>query len=170
VKTRLRLALDHNFPRPIIDVVMKLVPEADLLPLQTFNDGGMLATLPDWKLLVALHRKPDVHGLVSMDEDFKSKPKELVTLRQTRLSAVVVSGVGHDPVRATGLVLHKLPQICGQHTDRRAQLWYLSSGPAQACDITDELDRLARRRDTTSAALLKDNRLSRRQLDAEPLW
>lgn len=69
MKARLRLALDHNFPRPIIDVVMKLVPEADLLPLQTFDDGGMLATLPDWKLLVALHRKPDVHGLPLVGRD-----------------------------------------------------------------------------------------------------
>lgn len=166
---RLRFALDHNFPRKIVDTIMALVPEAELLPLAAIDERGMLARLPDWKLLIALYRAENISGLVSMDEDFKAKPKELVTLEQTKLSVVVVAGVGHDPVRAAGLVLHKLPQICGQHSPRRGQLWYLASGSPDARNIRKELARIADRRKTTPRQLLDDHKLSKRQLDSEAL-
>jgi hypothetical protein len=110
-----------------------------------------------------------VDGLVSMDDDFRWKPKELITLEQTKLTVVIVSGVGHDPVRATGLVLHKLKQLCGQHTKRCGQLWYLASGPVDPRDIRKDLAALAGKRRTTADKLIAENKLTKRQLDSEAL-
>ncbi len=103
-----------------------------------------------------------------MDDDFVAKPQELVTLFQTRLTAVVVAGVGHDPVRATGLLLHKLPSIQGQTTERRAQLWRLASTAAKSMSIREQIARIARRQGVQAKAWMDRYRLTPEQLERPP--
>jgi len=164
--TGLRIALDHNFPRPIVASLGAWTPNAELTTIDSLDP--VFATLPDWKLLIALHRA-DVDALVTNDEDFVCRPRELVTLEQTRLTAIVIAGLGHDPVRALGLLLHKLPSICGQMSDRRGQLWQLASGPIAPRKIHDLLGRIASRNSSTIEDIRRRYRLSPRQLAVEPL-
>jgi hypothetical protein len=108
-------------------------------------------------------------ALVTNDDDFVCRPRELVTLEQTRLTAIVIAGLGHDSVRALGLLLHKLPTICGQMTAKRGQLWQLASGPLSPRRIHDLLGRIASRSACTIEELRRQHHLSPRQLSTEPL-
>jgi hypothetical protein len=63
-----------------------------------------------------------------------------VILEQTRLTVVIVGGVGHDPVRGLGLLLHKLAAVCGHHSKKKGQLWVLRSGPVKATKLSEQID------------------------------
>jgi hypothetical protein len=161
--TPLRIALDHNFPRSIVGSLAQWITEAELTTIDSMDPA--FGRLPDWKLLIAFGED----GLVTNDEDFVARPRELVTLEQTRLTAIVITGLGHDPVRALGLLLHKLPTVCGQMTKRRGQLWQLASGPIGPKSIHDLLGKIASRSDSTIQEVRRRYQLTPRQLDHEPL-
>jgi hypothetical protein len=49
-----RLALDQNFPEPIVDGLADwLASDAELVPIRRIDDR--MATLDDWEVLLALH-------------------------------------------------------------------------------------------------------------------
>ena len=92
-----RLALDQNFPEPIVDGLADwLASDAELVPIRRIDDR--MATLDDWEVLLALHAD-DSHwdGLITTDSKILSLPRELAVLCQTKLTLVVVEAVGHDP-------------------------------------------------------------------------
>jgi hypothetical protein len=103
-----RFALDQNFPEPIVDGLADwLAPDAELVPIRRIDTR--MATLDDWEVLAALHSDKTVwDGLITTDAKMLSLPRELAVLSQTRLTLVVAEAVGHDPIKATGLVLAHL--------------------------------------------------------------
>ena len=121
-----RFALDQNFPLNILKALGH-IPEAILDPLQNVNPQ-LIRGYEDWEILLDLYRR-GYDGFVTADSSMIQLPKELAVLIQTRLTLVVVEGVGHDSVQGTGLLLIHLPHIAHQTNPRSAQLWRLRPPP-----------------------------------------
>ena len=95
-------ALDHNFPRPIVDALVEFSVEAELVRVDQIDDR--MPDLDDWELLLALHHHDRAwDGLITTDSSMLQQPRELAVRLQTRLTLVVAMGSGHDPLKATGL-------------------------------------------------------------------
>ena len=65
-------------------------------------------------------------------------------IEQTTFSIVTCREAGHDPVKATGLLLTHLPTIGAQHDDTRPQVWRLRAAqqnPVKIGAIKESLER-----------------------------
>jgi hypothetical protein len=149
-------ALDHNFPEPLLKAVTKAVPDAELVPIREINDT--LAQMDDWELLLALHRDARPwDGLVTNDRAMLSLPKELAVLRQTKLTLVITEGEGHNPVRATGVLLCHLGHVCKLTRRDRAQVWVLRVTRKDPEPPERFLERIALLHKTTVEDMLKEH-------------
>jgi len=164
-------ALDQNFPQPIVALLAEyLTEEAELVPL-----GDIDRRLPDmendWELLLSLHHDGRPwDGLITTDTSMLSLERELAVLMQTRLTLVAAEEAGHDPLRATGLLLLHLPGICKATTPARAQIWHLRApGRLPHLDPWDQLGRVARHRSTSARRLYRNAQLSASELARDPL-
>ena len=142
-----RFALDQNFPLPIVDVLARYIVEAELVALSAI-DPALTRDTEDWQVLLALHKHAEHwDGLITTDSGMLLLPKEMAVLCQTNLTLVVAEGVGHDPVKATGLVLAHLPGICEKTDPEVPQLWVLRAATQPHEKPWDRL----RRRDAQQA-------------------
>jgi hypothetical protein len=121
---KLRFALDHNFPAPVLKSFELMFPDVELVPIAEIDEK--LTELDDWELFAALHgHDKRWDGLVTNDDKLLALPKEMTVLSQTNLTLVVAKGEGHSPIRAVGLLLCHLNHICHHTLDDRAQVWLL---------------------------------------------
>jgi hypothetical protein len=114
------LALDQNFPEPIVDALGDFLAEdAELVPIRRIDPR--LPTADDWQVLQALHadQRP-WDGLITSDSNMLGLPRELAVLCQTKLTLVVTIAAGHDPIKATGLLLAHLSVVCETDPARSA--------------------------------------------------
>jgi hypothetical protein len=163
-----RFALDQNFPQPIVEVLREFMTEAELVAVGDID--ARLTDIDDWEVLLALHHHAEEwDGLITTDGGMLSLPRELSVLMQTKLTLVVADASGHDPLKATGLVLTYLPWIAA-HTQRDiAQVWVLRSGNKPYEDPWDWMTKLAGRRGTTANALYAEEKLAADELAHDPL-
>ena len=126
-------------------------------------DNQLTHDVEDWVILAELSRRGDIHGFITCDENMLRLPKELAVLRQTQLTMVVFSESGHDPLRATGLLLQHLPSIVARW-EPIAQLWILRSTQKAAEDIDAYVARVADSGGISREQLLKTNQLSPEEL------
>lgn len=108
-----RLALDQNFPTPILEAVARFVPEVDLVPLRSID--RRLSELGDRELVIALHQLGWV-GLVTNNYKMLQVPRELAAILKTKLGLFAIEGTGGDPVRASGAILLDLPGVLKDFT------------------------------------------------------
>jgi hypothetical protein len=156
-------ALDHNFPEPLLRATAMAIPDAELVPIREIALD--MAELEDWQLLLRLYRDDRRwDGLITNDKAMLSMAKELTVLRQTKLTLVIPEGEGHNPVRATGVLLCHLSHICGLTRRDRAQVWVLrvSRKDPEAPDVY--LERIAAHKKTTVDALIVEHELSEHEL------
>lgn len=157
-------ALDQNFPEPIVEALAEhLADDADLVPVRRID--SRLTTVDDWEILRALHvdtRPWD--GLITTDRHMLGLPKELAVLCQTKLSLVVAEAVGHDPIRATGLVLAHLGSICHDTNPDRAQVWTLRTVKKSPENPWDYMTRAAEQQQVAAEVLYKRERLRKADL------
>ncbi len=122
----LHFVLDHNFPYQVVHGLdwppsLRLSGLKDIAP--------HLADEPDdWRILIGLATRGDVDGFITNDDDMLELPEEMVALSRTRLTLVVTAGVGHNPLRASGLLMAYLPEIArrlGNESPRRATIYRL---------------------------------------------
>ncbi|MGH2884735.1 MAG: hypothetical protein ACRDPA_18870 [Solirubrobacteraceae bacterium] len=163
-----RFALDQNFPRPIVETLREFMTEAELVSLGDIDER--LSELDDWEVLLALrHHEEDWDGLITTDSGMLALPRELSVLMQTKLTLVVAAAAGHDPLKATGLVLTYLPWIAA-HTQRdMAQVWVLRSGNKPHGDPWETLERVAQRHGRTAQELYAEAKLSEAEFAQNPL-
>jgi integrase len=64
-------------------------------------------------------------------------------LRQTNLTLVAAHDSGHDPLKASGLLLAHLPWICSKTTPDQGQYWRLSTRNQPAKEPWEALERIA---------------------------
>ena len=163
----LRFALDHNFPQPLVAKLGPYFPEADLVPIEQIDPG--FATLDDWDVLLALHLLGGPAGLVTCDASMLDLPRAVAVLVQTKQALVVTEGVGHDPFRATGLLLTHLSSVCKRLKPGSGQVWRLSASEKRPDDPWKELTRLAGREKLSPPELYERERLSAVELLTNPL-
>lgn len=163
-----RFALDQNFPRPIVETLREFMTEAELVSLGDIDER--LSELDDWEVLLALrHHHEDWDGLITTDSGMLALPRELSVLMQAKLTLVVAAAAGHDPLKATGLVLTYLPWIAA-HTQRDvAQMWVLRSRNKPHDDPWQAMERVAERHRTTAQELYAETKLSEAELARNPL-
>jgi hypothetical protein len=102
------VALDHNFPTPLLALLGEAMPEVRLLPIRDIDPR--LAEFDEDAMIVALHQL-ESGCLVTTDRRLHD-PVTLVAIEQTRSTVGVIEGVGDDPVRAVGtLLLGLLPAL-----------------------------------------------------------
>jgi len=164
-------ALDQGFPQPIVNSLHEyLENEASLVPLSTI-DERLSSDMNDWEILLALHHHIDPwDGLISTDSGMLNLGRELAALMQTKLTLVVCRAAGHDPVRATGLLLTNLSTICDQTRPDRPQVWPLGGGRKRPPDDPwDHFSRAAEKRNMTVGEMRSEEWLSREELARNPL-
>jgi hypothetical protein len=161
-------ALDQNFPQPIVDALTEYIIEAELVPIARIDE--QLATLEDWEVMLALHHHERAwDGLITTDANMLALPRELSVLMQTKLTLVVAKESGHDPIKATGLLLAYLPGICQRTQPEQAQVWTLRAVQRSADDPWEKMERVALQRATTASKLYAANKLSSEEIGHDPL-
>jgi hypothetical protein len=103
VSVPLRLALDQNFPTPLIEVVRQYLP-ADLQLTILHRIDPALSELSDRELFIALNQL-DLDGLITNNYKMLDVPEELAAIVAAKAVVVAVEGLGHDPIRAVGALL-----------------------------------------------------------------
>lgn len=161
-------ALDQNFPQGIASVLDEYMAEADLVPVEQIDPR--MATVDDWEILLALsHHEYPWDGLITTDSGMLSLPREIAVLCQTKLTLVVAEESGHDPLKATGLVLSHLPGICKRTDPDAAQLWVLRATSKPPENPWKRMSRIAEHRNTTALEIYADFKLSAADLARNPL-
>jgi hypothetical protein len=164
-----RFALDQNFPQPIIEAVAEFIPEVVLVPL-TEIDPLLTVEMDDWEVLLALHHHAEEwDGLITNDHHILTSPRELAVLRQTGLTLVVVQSLGHDPIRATGLLFMHLEYIGRETTPERPQVWRLVARNRPGDDPWDYIVRIAQQQGRDPNHVWNDARLTAAELAQDPL-
>lgn len=163
--TGARFAMDHNFPQPLVKALGSYFAEAELVAIQDID--SRLPELDDWALLLALHQAGGWAGLITCDANILKLPRELAVLLQTKQALVIAEAAGHDPLKATGLLLTHLPSVCKRLSLGTAQLWRLSAVEKRPEDPWSALKRLTGSGTTTE--LYNANKLTDAELRASPL-
>lgn len=163
-------ALDQNFPQPVLAALGDFIIEAELIPLGDI-DSRLTEDMEDWQVLLALHHHArEWDGLITTDSSMLKLPRELATLLQTRLTLVVAEEAGHDPLRATGLLLLHLPSICGDTDPNTSQVWRLRAQARRPpINPWEEMLRVAEHQNTEPGGLYRDHKLSESELASNPL-
>lgn len=92
---RLRLALDQNFPTPLINAVRRYLPTTmDVASLREIDPR--LFDLDDRPLFLALHQL-GWGGLITNNYKMLYVPAEIAAIVKTKSVVVAVKGLGHDP-------------------------------------------------------------------------
>ena len=118
----LRLALDQNFPTPILAALAEYIVDIELIPLRKIDPR--LSSLDDRTLVVAL-RQLGFPGMVTNNYKMLKNPKELAAIIATKLTVFAIEGVGDDPIRATGALLLDLPGALKRMDSRKAQVFWM---------------------------------------------
>ena len=161
-------ALDQNFPSPIVAALADSIPEAELVPIADID--RRMATLDDWDVLHALHTDPRPWaGLITNDAAMLAIVEVVAMLIQTKLTLVVADAAGHDPIRATGLLLTHLPWICENVDPKTPQLWHLRATHRPHADPWDHMRELAKRAGVTSSQHHRRHTLTAAALKVSPL-
>lgn len=162
----LRLALDQNFPAPILRVLAGYIRGAELVPVGDIDPRLPLAD--DWELLLALSQR-GFDGLATQDAKMLNLPKELLVIERTKLKVIAIESTGHQPVAATGILLAHLDRLRAQADPRRAQVWRLSVKLGQPLDPGDILNNVAGHLHASPSHLRRDHALSPAEMVADPL-
>jgi PIN like domain len=120
--SRTELALDQNFPEPVLRALAEYVVDIQLVPLRRIH--ARLPTLDDRQLVIALSQLGWT-GLVTNNYRMLKNPKELAAILKTKLTVFAIEGVGDDPLRATGAVLLDLPGALRRVVPGRAQVFWM---------------------------------------------
>jgi len=84
-----RLALDQNFPTPILAALSEFIVDIELIPLRRIDPR--LSSLDDRTLVVALHQL-GFPGLVTNNYKMLKNPNELAAIVATKLTVFAIEG------------------------------------------------------------------------------
>ena len=161
-------ALDQNFPQPLVRAVAPFMPEVELVPIREIN--ARLADMEDWEVLLALHHHERTwDGLVTTDSSMLNQPRELAVVRQTNITLVIAHDAGHDPIKATGLLLAHLDYICARTTPDEPQIWHLTARNRPGRDPWAYLEDVAEHQNRDVEEVWSEGRLAPSELRRDPL-
>jgi hypothetical protein len=147
----LRLALDQNFPTPLINAVRSYLPaELDLRSLREIDPR--LSDLDDRPLFIALHQL-GLDGLITNNYKMLDVPTEIAAIVKTKMIVIAIEGLGHDPLRAVGALLLELPGLAGRIRPRTSNVFRLAYRRRAPEEAWTYLQRAAERRGEEPRAL-----------------
>lgn len=149
--TKLRLALDQNFPIPLIEAVRTYLP-TNLEIAHLKNIDRRMSDLDDRSLIIALHQG-GWNGLITNNYKMLDVPAEVAAIVKTKLTVVAVEGLGHDPLRAVGALLLELPGIANRIRPKQANVFRLTYRRRQATDAWEYFKDAASRHERDPADL-----------------
>lgn len=165
---RLRLALDENFPTPLVTSLREYIREVELVPVREID--ARLPGLEDWQLLLALHkRRPAWAGMVTADARMLNLPREVCVLKQTGLALVVAESAGMDPLVATGVLLAALPRVAQRLREKPGGIFRLRPPHVARESPDDPLGSIAKHRSTNGRALYRMHKLTKADFARDPL-
>jgi hypothetical protein len=130
---RPRLVLDENFPEPLVLAVLRVsVPSLELVSWKTV--GTNVRGFADAVLVQELARL-GYSALVTCDFHMLNNPDVLAEMNRTNFTVIGCKDVGHDPIRATGLLLYNLEHIAKLLRNDRPQPWLLASRQSSPRDF-----------------------------------
>jgi hypothetical protein len=163
----LRLAFDQNFPLALIRPVADFLPETlELASLQEIDPR--LTSLDDRPLIIAL-RQLGWNGLITNNYKMLYQPHEVAAIVATKSVIVAVQGLGHDPLRAAGVLLLELPGIENRLVANRGSVFLLQYQRRRARDAWEFVAKTAERRDEDADALWRKHKPTRAELDGPVL-
>ncbi len=157
----IRLALDQNFPTPILRAIAEYIVDVELIPIREID--VRLSTLDDRELLIAL-KQLGIPGLVTNNYKMLKNPKELAAIMATKLTVFAIEGVGDDPIRATGALLLDLPGALKRMDTRKAQVFWMRPRNPTPDDPAKLFERAAKHQHRDVADLLREVEVGRREL------
>jgi hypothetical protein len=163
---RAALAIDQSFPTPLVNALDRFLVEVELFPLRRIDNR--LNALEDRELLIALHQL-GWKGLVTATHKMLRVPATVAALLATRMSIVVVDGVGDDPLRATGALLLALPDALRGLEAGPHQVVGVRAGRVTRMSAWELFARLAEQQRRDPAALLAELRVSDEEMADEVL-
>lgn len=164
----LLFALDQNFPEPIVEALKASIAETELVPIRRID--RRLTSMDDWELILSLFHHPrPFDGLVSVDDGILWQPKEMFVLERTALTLVVARASGHDPVKATGLLLTHLGQICKKSSPDRGQIFKLQAGDRKPESPNSQINVIAGHQNVSARELVREHRLRDEEFARNPL-
>jgi hypothetical protein len=159
---QLRLALDQNLPTPLITAVRPyLPPEIELTHVHKLD--ARLSDLTDRELLIALSQL-GYDGLVTNNYRMLGLPEEIAAIVATNAVVVAVEGLGHDPLRAVGVLLLELPGLADRVVPGRSSVFFLSYRRRQPSDAWEYMQQAAARRHRDVAELWDEVKVSHEEL------
>ncbi len=125
-RSRPVFVLDQNFPDPLLrEALSRSVPELELPALRDL-EPRLCQDHEDWQVLLALSGM-GVDGFITCDAEMIWRPEVIAVIQHEAFAVVVCAEAGHDPLRATGLLLTHLPSVRKRFDSRRPQLWILKA-------------------------------------------
>lgn len=139
----LELALDQNFPVPLLDAVANYLP-TDITLCHVHRIDSRMSVLSDRDLFIALYQL-GYAGLVTNNYKMLSVPEEIAAIIETKAIVIAVKGLGHDPLRAAGAVLLELPGLAKRVKPGVSNVFMLD-GARQPRDGWQDLKKAAEQR------------------------
>ncbi len=146
--------LDQGFPDPSIPPL----PDIDLHPLRRIHPD-LTRDREDWEVLREIKSRGGADGLITLDAGMLNQAKEMVVLKQTRLTLVVFRDTNNDPLVAAGLLMLHAPEIARRLDRRRPELWVLRKSPAFPQSPWRRIEELASRESISPEALERRERI-----------
>jgi hypothetical protein len=108
---RLRLALDENFPEPLLEDLRPWLPQdIEVVHINRIDPRLRGPEMGDRRLLIALHQL-GFDGLITNNWRMLNIPWETAAVVATRAVLIAMQEMGDDPIRATGALLLELPGL-----------------------------------------------------------
>ncbi len=111
----------------------------------------------DWEILHHLQRLGTVAGFISNDANMLDLPRKMIVLQRTRLTLVITAGVGHNAIRATGLLMVHLDDIVRRGASG-SQLYVLKPSNLVKTDLHRQINKLAEREGVSPPELIRRER------------
>lgn len=159
---RIELALDQNFPEPILACLQDFLIDIRLVPLREIHPG--FPELDDRPLLIALHQLGWL-GLVTNNYKMLRNPKELAAVLKAKVSIFAIQGAGHDPIRATGALLLDLPGALRKMGEIPGSVFWLRPRNPQPQSAWDLFKGAAGRENRESGELFAEVKVSDSELE-----
>jgi hypothetical protein len=147
--------LDQNFPALAVSATW---PPGLVVRALASVDAQLIADTDDWEVLMELDARGDVAAFVTNDARILDSAREMVALQACRLKLVVTDGVGHDSLKATGLLLVHLPDIARDEASAPMAYRLRPTGSRTPQRPGQLLNRIAARRNISPNELISTER------------
>lgn len=165
--TLLRLALDQNFPLPLLRSIAPWLPaDVDLRHLTEIDPR--LCDVSDRQLFIALHQL-GWDGLVTNNWRMLNIADEIAAIVKTKATVVATRGMGDDPIRPAGALLLELPDLAKRIKSGQANVFMLRFEHRQPEPGWEYLRRAAERQGQTAEEMYVAHRPSASEMSTQVL-